>query len=524
MKKKVISVLAAGTMAAVVLTGCSSSSSTSSSGGSSANASKASSTSSEAGTQAASGEVSIDFDEDPYEVAIQFVGLNESNNDLPAVEDALNEILKQKVNATVDIQPLFIGDMGTTTSMGIAGGEKLDIVCVGMTYSMSTAVSDGVLLPLDDLIAERGPAVAKVTENVSAAQKVNGQTYAITGYPYAAMSGGFAYNKTMADKYGIDMHDGMTLDELTDVGATLKENGVYLTSFSNSVQLNAKFMNSWDVYGSSGDYGVIKDAANSTTIENIYASDEIRDYFKHIKTWFDNGYLPQDQMTDTTSVQQHFANQKVFGTTTAYTPDQVASWTNPSFETGIVKLSDPILETAGVGEQMWGIAATCERPDKAMDVLNVIYSDPEVQNLIQYGIEGQDYVRVDGTQNVITYTGSASNEDHSGYYTAFCHFGDPLTRYVVAPLTDEYTAELKTFNDEAAKAKSFGYQFDASEYSTEAAAISSVLTAELPQLNAGQVEDVDAAVDQLVADLQDAGIDTVIAGNQEQLDAYLANQ
>ena len=239
MKKKVISVLAAGTMAAVVLTGCSSSSSTSSSGGSSANASKASSTSSEAGTQAASGEVSIDFDEDPYEVAIQFVGLNESNNDLPAVEDALNEILKQKVNATVDIQPLFIGDMGTTTSMGIAGGEKLDIVCVGMTYSMSTAVSDGVLLPLDDLIAERGPAVAKVTENVSAAQKVNGQTYAITGYPYAAMSGGFAYNKTMADKYGIDMHDGMTLDELTDVGATLKENGVYLTSFSNSVPQTA---------------------------------------------------------------------------------------------------------------------------------------------------------------------------------------------------------------------------------------------------------------------------------------------
>lgn len=258
MKKKVISVLAAGTMAAVVLTGCSSSSSTSSSGGSSAKASKASNTSSEAetatGAQAASGEVSIDFDEDPYEVAIQFVGLNESNNDLPAVEDALNEILKQKVNATVDIQPLFIGDMGTTTSMGIAGGEKLDIVCVGLTYSMSTAVSDGVLLPLDDLIAERGPAVAKVTENVSAAQKVSGQTYAITGYPYAAMSGGFAYNKTMADKYGIDMHDGMTLDELTDVGATLKENGVYLTSLSNSSQLNAKLMNSWDVYGASGDY------------------------------------------------------------------------------------------------------------------------------------------------------------------------------------------------------------------------------------------------------------------------------
>lgn len=36
---------------------------------------------------------------------------------------------------------------------------------------------------------------------------------------------------------------------------------------------------------------------------------------------------------------------------------------------------------------MLGIASTCERPDKAMDLLNLIYSDAEVANLLQYGVE-----------------------------------------------------------------------------------------------------------------------------------------
>ena len=43
----------------------------------------------------------------------------------------------------------------------------------------------------------------------------------------------------------------------------------------------------------------------------------------------------------------------------------------------------------------------------------------------------------------------------------------------------------------------------------------------LPELNAGMVADVDAAVDELVAALEDVGINDVIAANQAQLDAYL---
>ncbi len=466
------------------------------------------------------GEGVINFDEDPYEVSIQFVGLFEANNDVAAVEEALNKITLEKINCTVDIVPVFIGDLPTTTSLGVAGGEKLDIVVAGLTSPVSGMVSDELILPLDDLLAERGQAALEVTKNVAEAQKINGKTYGITGCSFAAVSGGFVYNKTMAAEYGIDMHDGMTLADLTAAGEILKEHGVYLTSFGNSYQCNYKFIAGGEYFGgASGEYGGMVDPANDTEIVNIYDTQEMRDYFKAVKTWNDNGYLPAGQLTDTTTIQEYFNQGYLFGTSTAYTVNQLASWLSPNFESGIVRISDPLLSTSNVTEFMLAIAANCERPDKAMDLINLIYSDAEVANLLQYGIEGTDYAPVEGTENVITYDGTP-NADHNGYFASFVHYGNPLDLKIVAPLTDSYYEDVVAFENSAKKSTAFGYTFDAADYSTETSAISNVLQEKLPMLNAGQVQDVDKAVDELVAALKTAGIDDVIAANQAAFDAF----
>ena len=462
----------------------------------------------------------INFDEDPYEVSIQFVGLFESNTNIANVEAALNEITLKKINCTVDIVPVFIGDLPTTTSMGVAGGEKLDIVTVGLTSGITNMVSDELLLPLDDLLAERGQAALEVTKNVAEAQKINGVTYAVTGYPFAALAGGFVYNKTMADEYGIEMHDGMSIDELTAVGEVLKEHGVPLTFLGNSAMCNYKFWRGGDMYGSTSEYGGILDPVNSTEIVNVYDTQELRDFWKLMKTWNDSGFLSPGQLTDTTTVQEYFMQGKVFGTSTSYTLDQLGSWKSPNFESGIVRTSDATISTGGVTEFMLGIAANCERPDKAMDLINLIYSDPEVCNLLQYGIEGTDYAKVEGTENVITYEGTP-NADHNSYYAPFVQFGSQLNRKAVTPLTDSYYDELVKFENSASKSAAFGYTFDSSEFTAESGAISNVLQERLPMLNAGEVDDVDKAVDELVAALKTAGIDDVIAANQEQLNAFL---
>ena len=40
----------------------------------------------------------------------------------------------------------------------------------------------------------------------------------------------------------------------------------------------------------------------------------------------------------------------------------------------------------------WTIPENSAYPEKAMQFLNLLYSDPDIINLLAYGIEGEDYV------------------------------------------------------------------------------------------------------------------------------------
>ena len=124
---------------------------------------------------------------------------------------------------------------------------------------------------------------------------------------------------------------------------------------------------------------------------------------------------------------------------------------------------------------------------------------------------------------MITFTGS-QNEDHNSYYAPFVRYGTKMNCKVTAPLTEQYYEDLQAFEDSAAVSLSLGYNFDNDGFGAEAGAIAAVMAEKLPMLNAGMVSDVDAAADEFVKALEQAGINDAVKANQEQLDAFLANK
>jgi putative aldouronate transport system substrate-binding protein len=92
-----------------------------------------------------------------------------------------------------------------------------------------------------------------------------------------------------------------------------------------------------------------------------------------------------------------------------------------------------------------------------------------------------------------------------------------------SPLTDSYYDDLAAFEESAKRSKSFGYTFDASAFSAEAGAIANVVAEYLPMLNAGLAPDVEGQLSEFQTALREAGIEDVIAANQEQLDEYIGN-
>ena len=454
---------------------------------------------------------------EPYEVYLQYTVMNTEQTGIQDVEDAINEISIPAIGVKVHITPVFIGDLPSETAYAIAGGEKIDIVNVGLTHDIMTMVSDGYLLPLDGLLLERGPAVLKATKKVSDAQKIGGVTYAISQYPYAARCTGFLFNKKIAEENGIEMYDGMTMQELENIGRVLKNQDVYLTSMGLSSQLSYQFFCPFEAFGEAANYGAILDPADNSRIINIYDSDELREFYRTIRRWFEAGYLPENQMLNEVSIIRLFNERRLFGIPTNVTADQMGG---ASPDRDIVLLSAPMVTNSSVHEFMLGIASTCQNPEAAMDFINLIYENADLANLLNYGIEGVDYVKVPGASHVITTAGTA-NEDGSRYGSGFSRFGDPMMVYVKEPLTDDYYEELAAWETNARTSLSFGYSFDAEAFSVEARNIARILDEYLPILNVGMAQDVDAEMDALVAALQEAGIDEIIAANNEQLQEYL---
>lgn len=516
MKKKVISIMLAGVMAASlgVMAGCGSNNDGSSSGDTTSAAEEA-----EDGYS-----TEIDMDEDPYTVAIQVVVLPgvEVENEAD-IEAALNEITLPAINCEVDLQYEWISELTNDTSMAIAGGEKIDLVHVGTVQTLSTMVGSDMLLDLNEnnLLQNRGQALVELFgEELLESGSVSGKQLAVPAMLYTASKKGMFYNKTLADAAGITIPETITMDDLEDVMYQVAE--AYpdiMPYYTGTGELNYLYwLEDYEVFGSEASYGVILDVENDTTVENLFASDLFKDYCLRMYQWRKDGILKKDT-TDDTAAQTYFFAQQLFSIVGTINPDQEVNFSSNDFELGSAALTDASVSNSSITEYMWGIAANSERPDKAMDFLNFLYSNADVANLIMYGIEGVNYDFVDGSDTIIARNGT--------YEPMFYNGGNTAEMLIEAPADDTYIEKWEDLTAEATVSPLCGYMFDDTEFQTESSVIYSTILEYMPTLQSGMYDSEEAllaALDEFNAKLEASGINDVIAANQEQVDAYLAEQ
>lgn len=513
MKRKVVSVLLIGAMAASLLAGC---------GGS--GDSKGSGDSSSAGKSGDEYSSEIDMDEDPYTVAIQVVTLPgaEVENE-EEIEAAINEITEPAINCDVDLQFVWISELTNTTSMGIAGDEKLDIVAVSTVQPLSSMVGSDMLIDLNEgnLLQNRGTDYLSLfDESVVEAGSVDGRQLAVPAKLYTAAAKGIIYNKTVADAAGVTIGESITMDELEDALYAIHDSNPDIMSYYLGTGENnfMQWLYNYEAFGSEASYGAIMDSSKSTEIENLFATDVFKDYCLRMYKWRQDGIIQKDS-TDDTTAQSYFGAGQLFCAVISINPEQEVSWASEDFETATASLVDAQITNSLVTEYMWGIASNCERPDKAMDLLNLIYSNADVANLIQYGVEGSNYDFAEGSDSIIVANGT--------YDPMFYYAGNTPDMYIQSPADESYNEELASLEASATISPIISYMFDDTDYQTESSVIYSTIMEYLPTLQNGMYDSEDAvnqAIEDFNAKLESSGINDVIAANQEQLDAYLAEQ
>jgi putative aldouronate transport system substrate-binding protein len=154
--------------------------------------------------------------------------------------------------------------------------------------------------------------------------------------------------------------------------------------------------------------------------------------------------------------------------------------------------------------------------------MNLIFSDRDVINLIIYGLEGRDYVKVDA-DHVRYPDGQDAN---TVPYTAQLSCGIVGNQFIQYAMEGTNMDDLKLWdyeNKNSPRSPAFGFTFDNSGVTNEVSAVQNVINEYLPGLSTGSM-DPDVELPNFIAKLKAAGMDKIIADKQAQLDAWVSQQ
>lgn len=469
-------------------------------------------------------------------VDLVFYVMGDAPADETMVEDAINEILLEKVNATVDFQFATWTDFQQKYSLEMTAGTA-DLIYIANWLNFGQLASSGAFEELDDLLDSVAPDLkALIGDQALNMCSVGGSVYAIPNTWAEYTSNGIKYREDLRVKYNLPVPDSIENFEAYLLGikendpsqglltVTTEESQGFLTGFDAAWILNLKYP--W--VGTNGlPYGL---AANYDTPEQVYDywySDDFVEDVKLMKKWADLGFWSKSALSDTNN-SEAYKNGLCVAEVAGQNPNKQIAAINDfendhpgEWETAYIAYGEVngVMFPGHATQNGTAIVRGCKNPERAIKVLELFMTDEELNKLVQCGIEGVHYeLDEEGC-----YVNLSENFNYEGFNTWNLRNGD----YKIEQKTDKELQKMfDKYNELGSKTKFpnvniyEGFTENYEAYQVERTAVSNVMKQYLAPLQAGLVSDVDAAVEEFRSKMTDAGIEKCREGFKEQWAAY----
>lgn len=328
------------------------------------------------------------------------------------------------------------------------------------------------------------------------------------------------------DAYGIDADAGLTVEQLDDLFARIKEGepDKYVTQpQSQGTSILESLFKTYDGLGDT--MGVLMDwGQGDLTVQNLFDTEYYEECVRKAREWNEKGYILPDASTNPDTGVAYFKTGKVASTMSLIHPGVPTDSTNMTGIPCSTAIVNPAFgNTQTVGAVIQSIPVSCKNPEKVLEFVNLLYSDAEVYNALVWGIEGTHYQHVKGSEKWITYPDGVTGETSGYTLSATYAFGNRYLSYIWNTDPEDLNEKYEEFNDNAIKSKALGFVFDTTPVKAEAAAVQAVMDEYRLPLENGVI-DPDENLPKFRQALKDAGIDTVIAEKQRQLDEWAATK
>lgn len=460
-------------------------------------------------------------DDKPVELVFAFLNVASIFKDLQKVEDEINKITQEKINAKIKLMPIDVAAWTQQTNLILAGSEPLDLIVSSATLNYSSQVAKGQIIALDDLIEQYAPDIKHtMPAEILAGAKLNGVTYGIPSVRDFATDYGYIARKDILDKHNIDLSTVKTFEDLTAIFQILKEKepDMYpIVQRSQTVTIVTDMFTGY-IDGLGNNIGVLNYDDDSTQLFNLFESDIYRKYSELAHEWYKKGFVPPDASTSQESNTAMMRANKAIGYLSNFKPgfenqEKVAN----GMEMVAVRITEPVSSSSTAASFMISIAKNSKNPEKAMEMINLLYTDKDIVNLLDNGIEGIHYVQAgDGTIKL------PDGVTEQTYLATQWMIGNNALAYPWQGTAPDIWDQMKAFNESAKLSKAIGFVFDTTNVKTEVAAVQNVLDEYRPGIESGTLDP--STIADFNKKLKDAGLDTMIAEKQKQLDAWLQTQ
>lgn len=469
--------------------------------------------------------------EDMAEIKMVMIAPGAVPTGLAEVEAAINELTEPQINTHVTLEMLEMGNYIQQVSLKMSSAEQVDLLMSfpGGSATFSAMQSQGQLMDITELMEEYGQPVLDTVGDYIKATTVGGRIYGVPVYR----------------NYASNINALMRTDVLEDLGLTEQAQNIETLADFEEILAAVKASDKWSHLsllspaagnGSVGFFSasfigydvaedelndplgteyVMVDASGETpTVKAIAGTDGYKAMYEWLHDWYEKGYIYGDSATTTESAYDLIKSDKLFGTLISGELDieNVAESYCQMDMTCVPVMASPV--TTGTCTMFsWAVPESAKYPEAAVTMLSMLYTSPELNTLLAWGIEGRDYVVEDGIANYPD--GNSEVPYHSADYMTG-------NQFIVIPWAGA-EADFREKSLEATKnaplSAYLGFTADTTAITNEISAINNVVAEFSKQINTGLAEP--EVLEEYNAKLESSGIQKVIDEYQKQLDAWI---
>lgn len=445
-------------------------------------------------------------------VNLVYYTIGEPDEDLGLVNEALNRILLEKYGFTVTYHKIGWNDYTAQFNSLINTNRNYDIIFTWTDNYMTTADS-GNFLDLTEYLQTQYTALYEaVNSEFWKGVAIGERIYGIPTNKELATPVHFLFAQELVEKYQIDIDQYKTFASLEPLlERVYAQEPDYIPLFFDSSHTNIMAPGNYEYVGYDSIPLMIDSHDKTCQVVNIFETDYAKETLATLHRYYEAGYINQDAALRTAF--SRFQDEPVFIRLSTGGPDASASYT-ADYGYPIVsgQVSDSIVTTESTQGGLMAVNAHTQYPEQCMQFLSAVNTDPEIRNLLNYGIEGVHYTLTEEDQvQMISTAYRGVPYTQGNWFILKTSVGEKLNKWEL----------YQEFNENTLESPLLGFTPDYSGCQLEFNAVSLVYEKYYAPLATGTVDPA-IYLPKLQEELKLAGVEKLQLTLQHQINDWLA--